>query len=137
MFGISRGTGLAHIARATLDSIVQQVADVAEAMTDDLGRAPSIMRVDGGAASNNALLQDQADILGTAVERPVVTETTALGAAGLAGLAVGYWKDQAEIGANWAIDRRFEPTMDDAERLKRRRRWAKAVDRVRGWAAEP
>ena len=137
MFGITRGTGLAHIARATLDSIVQQVADVVEAMTDDAGTAPSIMRVDGGAASNNALLQDQADMLGTAVERPVVTETTALGAAGLAGLAVGYWKDQAEVAANWALDRRFEPVMGDDERLKRRRRWAKAVDRVRGWASEP
>lgn len=137
IFGITRGTGLAHIARATLDSIVQQVADVVEAMTDDIGTAPSIMRVDGGAAANNALLQDQADILGTAVERPVVTETTALGAAGLAGLAVGYWKNLEEFGATWALDRRFEPATGDAERLKRRRRWAMAVDRVRGWAADP
>ena len=95
------------------------------------------MRVDGGAAANNALLQDQADILGTAVERPVVTETTALGAAGLSGLAVGYWKNLEEFGATWALDRRFEPATGDAERLKRRRRWAMAVDRVRGWAIEP
>ncbi len=136
IFGITRGTALGHIARATLDSIVQQVADVAEAMAGDPGAPATVMRVDGGAAANDALLQAQADLLGVAVERPVVTETTALGAASVAGLAVGYWSGIEEVRANWALDRRFEPRMDADDRAARRRRWAKAVDRVRGWASE-
>lgn len=136
IFGITRGTQLGHIARATLDSIVQQVADVAEAMAGDPGGPAAVMRVDGGAAANDGLLQAQADLLGVAVERPVVTETTALGAASLAGLAVGYWSGLDELRSNWALDRRFEPGMDALERLARRRRWAKAVNRVRGWASE-
>ena len=136
IFGITRGTELGHIARATLDSIVQQVADVVEAMAADTDRMPATMRVDGGAAINDALLQDQADLLGIAVERPVVVETTALGAACLAGLAIGFWKTEDELRSNWALDRRFEPMMDGAERAKRRRRWGRALDRVRGWASD-
>ncbi|TAL09478.1 MAG: glycerol kinase GlpK, partial [Chloroflexota bacterium] len=148
IFGITRGTELGHIARATLDSIVQQVADVVEAMTidtvapSDAGAAPAsqaasaALRVDGGAAANDALLQDQADLLGIAVERPGVIETTALGAASLAGLAIGYWPDLDALRANRVIDRRFEASADAAERAARRRRWAKAVGRVRGWALD-
>ncbi len=136
ILGITRGTELGHIARATLDSIVQQVADVVEAMAADTDRMPATMRVDGGAAINDALLQDQADLLGIAVERPVVVETTALGAACLAGLAIGFWKTEDDLRSNWALDRRFEPMMDGAERAKRRRRWGKAIDHVRGWASD-
>lgn len=142
IFGITRGTGLAHIARATLDSIVQQVADVVEAMAADPGTTPgsgptpAAIRVDGGAATNDGLLQDQADLLGIAVERPAVIETTALGAASLAGLAIGYWPDLDALRTNRAVDRRFEPASDAGERAARRRRWAKAVGRVRGWALD-
>ena len=136
ILGITRGTELGHIARATLDSIVQQVADVVEAMASDTGRMPATMRVDGGAAINDGLLQDQADLLGISVERPVVVETTALGAACLAGLAIGFWAGQDDLRENWVLDRRFEPSMPSAEREKRRRRWGRAVDRVRGWASE-
>ena len=116
IFGLTRGTELGQIARATLDSIVQQVADVVEAMAGDTASAVDGLRADGGAAANDGLLQAQADLLGVAVERPVVTETTALGAACLAGLAVGYWSGLDEIRSNWALDRRFEPGMDALER---------------------
>ncbi|MBI2762706.1 MAG: glycerol kinase GlpK [Chloroflexi bacterium] len=136
ILGITRGTELGHIARATLDSIVQQVADVVEAMAADTDRPPLSMRVDGGAVVNDALLQAQADLLGIPVERPVVAETTALGAASLAGLATGFWTGLDELRSKWALDRRFEPVMDTADRARRRRRWARAVDRVRGWAIE-
>lgn len=190
IFGITRGTELGHIARATLDSIVQQVADVVEAMMPDSGMTPdsgttagsgtrpdsgtkpgsetkpgsgttvgsgttlgsetkpgsgtrpaagtrpTAIRVDGGAAANNGLLQDQADLLGIAVERNAVIETTALGAASLAGLAIGYWPDLDALRTNRAVDRRFEPASDAGERAARRRRWAKAVGRVRGWALD-
>ncbi|HET9435507.1 MAG TPA: glycerol kinase GlpK [Candidatus Limnocylindrales bacterium] len=135
VFGITRGTGLAEIARATLDGIAQQVADVVEAMAADTGRPLSGLRVDGGAAANDGLMALQADLLDLPVERPVVTETTALGAASLAGLAVGFWRDLDELRANWALDRRFEPSMAGERRADLRARWARAVDRVRGWAA--
>ena len=115
--GLTRGTTRAHVARATLESIALQVADVLEAMAADAGTSVDGLRVDGGAAANDLLLQLQADLLGVPVERPVVAETTALGAAYLAGLAVRYWADRAEIESNWALDRRFEP--DDVRRSTR------------------
>jgi len=102
-------------------------------MDADAGGRLASLRVDGGASGNNGLLQLQADLLDLPVERPVVAETTALGAAYLAGLAVGFWRDTAELQANWALDRRFEPGMGPDERARGRRRWARAVDRVRGW----
>jgi glycerol kinase len=135
ILGITRGTGLAEIARATLDSIAYQVGDVLQAMTADMGERVATLRADGGAAANDALLVFQADLLGVPVERPVVTETTALGAAYLAGLAVGFWEDVAELEATWSLDRRFEPSMAPAERDRLVRGWHRAVERTRGWAA--
>ena len=135
ILGLTRGTGLAEIARATIDSIAYQVGDVLDAMTSDTGSRIETLRADGGAAANDALLAFQADVLGVAVERPVVTETTALGAAYLAGLAVGFWDDVAELEATWALDRRFEPTMGATERERLVRGWHRAVERTRGWAA--
>ena len=133
ILGITRGTCLAHIAKATLDGIAHQVADVTEAMAADVGRPLAALRVDGGASANDALMQLQADLLDVPVERPVVAETTALGVACLAGLAVGFWRDTAELASKWALDRRFEPAMEGEERARGRRRWARAVDRARGW----
>ncbi len=134
ILGITRGTGLAEIARATLESIAQQVADVAGAMAADTERPLATLRVDGGAARNDGLLQLQADLLDLTVERPMVPETTALGAAYLAGLAVGFWSGPEEVRDHWALDRRFEPSMRSADRAERRQIWARAVERVRGWA---
>ena len=136
ILGITRGTGLGHIARATLEAIAHQVVDVVQAMEADIGQRLLAIRVDGGASRNDDLLRLQADLLDIAVERPLVGETTALGAAYLAGLAIGYWSGTAEIAANRALDRRFEPSMSATERGARRRTWAKGVDRVRGWATE-
>jgi len=135
ILGITRGTGLAEIARATLDGIAHQVADVVEAMAADTGTALETLRADGGAAANDGLLQLQADLLDLPVERPVVAETTALGAACLAGLAVGFWRDTSELESNWALDRRFEPAMATERRATMRRTWARAVERARGWAS--
>jgi glycerol kinase len=137
ILGITRGTELGHIARATLEAIAHQVADVVEAMAADTGQPLTTLRVDGGASLNDALLQLQADLLDLVIERPVVAETTALGAACLAGLAIGMWTGTNEIAANWALERRFEPSMAASDRAAARRTWARAVDRVRGWAAEP
>ena len=131
--GITRGTGLAELARATLESIAFQVADVIEAMAADAGDRLQVLRVDGGAAANDLLLQLQADVLGVPVERPVVTETTALGAAYLAGLAVGYWDGLDDIESNWALERRFEPSMSADRRRSMLHDWHRAVDRARGW----
>jgi glycerol kinase len=127
--GLTRGTTRAHLARATLESIALQVADVLEAMAADAGARIATLRVDGGAAANDLLLQLQADLLGVPVERPVVAETTALGAAYLAGLAVGYWSGTDEIAANWALDRRFEPSMSDDRRRSILGGWRDAVAR--------
>ena len=135
ILGLTRGTGLAEIARATIESIAYQVRDVIEAMDADVGQRVATLRVDGGAAANDALLAFQADILDVPVERPAVTETTALGAAYLAGLAVGFWSDLAEIEANWALDRRFEPTMAPDQREQLMRGWRRAVERAKGWAS--
>jgi glycerol kinase len=131
--GITRGTGLAEIARATLESIAFQVADVLDAMAADAGGRVDVLRVDGGAAANDMLLQLQADILGVPVERPVVAETTALGAAYLAGLATGYWSSLDDLTANWALERRFEPHLSDDRRASMLAGWHRAVERSRGW----
>ena len=133
--GLTRGTTAAHLARAALEGIALQVADVVDAMSRDSGVPLAELRVDGGAARNDLLMQLQADLLGVSVVRPQITETTALGAAYLAGLAVGVWPDQATIGALWREDRRFEPRLAEALRGELRERWAAAVERARGWAA--
>ena len=133
MVGISRGTTAAHIARAALEGIALQVADVMDALRDDSGLALSELRVDGGAASNDLLMQSQADILGATVVRPRVTETTALGAAYLAGLAVGLWPDQQSLSEMWRADESFEPQMPDAQRDEMRHTWTRAVERSRSW----
>jgi glycerol kinase len=131
--GITRGTGRAEIARATLESIAFQVADVLEAMAADAGEGLRALRVDGGAAANDLLLQLQADLLGVPVERPVVAETTAVGAAYLAGLAIGYWHGLDDIASNWALDRRFDPSMSDDRRRSMLHDWHRAVERSGGW----
>ncbi|MBS0320037.1 MAG: glycerol kinase GlpK [Proteobacteria bacterium] len=129
--GLTRGTTDAHIARAALESIAFQSADVLAAMQKDAGIALAELRVDGGATANNLLMQFQADVLGVPVVRPRVTETTALGAAYLAGLAVGFWRDAREVAANWQVDRRFEPAMSRDEAAARMEAWSRAVARVR------
>jgi len=131
--GLTRGTGVGHVARAAVESMAYQTRDVLDAMQRDAGIRLAQLKVDGGAAVNDALLQFQADILGVAVARPVVTETTALGAAYLAGLAVGYWQDQADIARNWALDRAFTPAMPVGRRESLYAGWQKAVERARGW----
>lgn len=133
MFGLTRGTTSGHLARAALESMAFQTRDLIEAMERDSGVALSMLKVDGGASVNNALLQFQADILDVEVQRPVVSETTALGAAYLAGLAVGYWNDTSDVTKNWAIDREFRAAMDESERDKRCRRWSMAVSRTLDW----
>ena len=131
--GITRGTTAAHFARAALESIAYQVADILDVMQADSGVHVHEMRADGGAAANNLLLQFQADLLRIPVVRPKVTETTALGAAYLAGLAVGYWKGQDDVRAHWQIDRVFEPRMSQDQARHRRRRWTEALQRSRDW----
>ncbi len=131
--GITRGTTAAHIARAALESIAYQVSDLLDAMAADAGIGLKELRVDGGAATNNTLMQFQADVLGVPVVRPVITETTALGAAYLAGLAVGYWPSVDAISGQWKVDRRFEPTMRKAEAGTLRERWSDALGRSKGW----
>lgn len=131
--GITRGTTAAHIARATLEGIAFQVADVLTAMEKDAGIDVQELRVDGGAAANNLLMQLQADLLQAPTVRPAVTETTALGAAYLAGLAVGYWEDADEISAQWELDARFEPQIEPAASEMRRGQWLRALERSRGW----
>ena len=131
--GLTRGTTAAHIARAALEGIAFQVADVLEVMHKDSGIALHQLRVDGGACANNLLMQFQADILRVPVVRPKVVETTALGAAYLAGLAVGFWKDRAAVQASWQTDRVFEPAKSADEVAHRRRRWDEALKRAREW----
>ena len=131
--GITRGTKAAHIARAALESIAYQVADLLDAMAADAGIALTELRVDGGAATNDMLMQFQADLLGVPVVRPAVTETTALGAAYLAGVAVGYWSSLDAITGQWKVDRRFEPAMPRAAATARRERWSAALARSKGW----
>jgi glycerol kinase len=136
IIGITRGTKAAHIARAALDSIAFQVADLAEAMRSDAGGSLVELRVDGGASVNDTLLQLQADFLQLPVVRPKVTETTALGAAYLAGLATGVWKDRGAVADHWQIDRRFEPKMPADRAAKLRARWSEAVERSKHWATK-
>ena len=124
---------MAHFARAAVEAMAYQTRDVLDAMQKDAGLRLSVLRVDGGAAVNDVLLQFQADLLGVPVRRPVVTETTALGAAYLAGLAVGYWSDQADVTRSWALDREFTPTMCADERERLYCGWKKAVARAREW----
>ena len=131
--GLTRGANRNHIVRATLESIAYQTRDVLQAMQDDSGIMLKALKVDGGAVANNFLMQFQADILGVPVDRPMVTETTAMGAAFLAGLAVGFWKDKAEIAANWKVDRTFKPAMPEAARTHLYMGWKKAVERSRHW----
>ena len=133
--GMTRGTTAAHIARAALESIAFQVADVIDAMAADAPEPLVELRVDGGAARNDLLMQDQADVLGVPVVRPAVTETTALGAAYLAGLAVGVWAGPDDVAAHWRESRRFEPASDPAGVAHRRDRWRAAVARAKGWSA--
>lgn len=143
IFGITRGTTAAHLARATLEAIAFEVRDVVDVMTAEAGSGPGsgpgsgsgfVLRVDGGAAANDLLMQIQADQLQQPVERPVVAETTAMGAAFLAGLATGVWSSTSEIAATWRLDRRFEPgPRDDAGHA----RWREAVRRSLGWARDP
>ena len=134
--GLTRGTTAGHIARATLESMAFQSADVVKAMESDSATPLEELRVDGGACVNNLLMQFQSDVLGVPVVRPKVSETTALGAAYLAGLAVGFWKNQDEIAGQWAVDRRFEPKMSVSQRATLRATWAKAVERAKAWAEQ-
>jgi glycerol kinase len=133
VYGITRGTRAAHLARAALESMAFQTRDLVEAMRHDAHVAPAVLKVDGGAAVNNTLLQFQADILDAQVQRPVVFETTALGAAYLAGLAVGFWDDEAELQQHWKVDRTFSPAMVSDIRSRLCQRWARAVQRTLGW----
>ncbi len=135
MIGISRGTTRGHIARAALEGIAFQTLDVLEAMKKDTQMNYTGIRVDGGASNNNLLMQFQADILNTPVERPMITETTALGAAYLAGLATGFWKDIDEIKKQWRIDRRFTPEMDQKKAAKQILKWKDAVSRAQSWVS--
>ncbi len=133
MFGLTRGSGITHIARAALESIAFQSADVLTAMEKDAGLKLTELRVDGGATANNLLMQIQADLLGVPVVRPKVLETTALGAAYLAGLAVGFWKDAGDIQRNWQVDRVFEPTLSRDRAAEMMAGWTKAVERSKRW----
>jgi glycerol kinase len=131
IFGLTRGSSRSHLIRATLESVAYQTKDVLDVMERDSGIQLKTLRVDGGMVRNNFLMQFQSDLLGAKVERPVVQETTALGAAYLAGLAVGYWKDEADIATNWQLDRSFEPQMPENEAARLYRGWQKAVEAAR------
>ena len=136
IIGLTRGTGQAHIVRAALEAIAYQSADLVFAMASDCGQKPRELRVDGGASANQFLMQFQADVLNCHVVRPAVIETTALGAALMAGLAVGVWKDMDDIRRVWKMDLSLAPQMDDATREKILAGWHKAVDRTRRWMEE-
>ncbi len=132
--GLTRGSGRAQIVRATLESIAYQTRDVLEAMRADSGLDLQALRVDGGAVRNDFLMQFQADILGVPVQRPAITETTALGAAYLAGLATGFWSSQGQLAHQWAVEKTFEPQMSADERDALYSGWQRAVERARSWA---
>ena len=133
ILGLSRGSTAGHLARAALDAMAYQTRDVLDAMQKDAGIRLAELKVDGGASVNHQLMQFQADMLGVPVRRPVVAETTALGAAYLAGLAVGYWTDPADVARNWALDHEYRPNMPAAERERSYARWQEAVERAKGW----
>ncbi|MCB6203599.1 glycerol kinase GlpK [Extibacter muris] len=136
MVGLTRGVNKYHIIRATLESLAYQVNDVLKAMEADSGIHLSALKADGGASANDFLMQTQADLSGAPVNRPRCVETTAMGAAYLAGLAVGYWKDKEDVVKNWAIDRTFEPQIAEEERAKRIKGWNKAVTYAYNWAKD-
>jgi len=131
--GLTRGSNRKHLVRAALESIAYQARDVLDAMTRDSGIKPGVLRVDGGAARNDFLCQFQADILGVPIERPATTETTALGAAYLAGLATGFWRDESELKTQLKIERRFEPAMEASRREELCAGWRRALERAKGW----
>ncbi|MFZ5969656.1 MAG: glycerol kinase GlpK [Bacillota bacterium] len=134
--GLTRGANRNHIVRATLESIAYQTRDVLQAMQEDSGIELQALKVDGGAVANNFLMQFQADVLGVPVDRPEVTETTALGAAYLAGLAVGFWNDKAEIAKKWNVDKTFTPAMEEEAKETKYKGWKKAVERALKWESE-
>ncbi|MDF3019174.1 MAG: glpK [Steroidobacteraceae bacterium] len=134
LIGLTRGSTRAHVARAAVESIAFQSADLIEAMQQDCPQPLTELRVDGGAARNNLLLQFQADLLGVPVLRPVNTETTAFGAAAFAGLGVGFWQSQEQLASLWRLDQRFEPRLSRDQVATRRARWHQAIERSRGWA---
>ncbi|HEX9202300.1 MAG TPA: FGGY-family carbohydrate kinase, partial [Acidobacteriaceae bacterium] len=131
--GLTRGSNAGHIARAALESIAFQSAELLHAMERDSGRSSKELRVDGGAAADDLLMQFQADLLGVPVVRPRVLETTALGAAYLAGLATGVWASREEIAKQWKVAKRFEPKMKREEAERRMEEWKRALERARGW----
>jgi glycerol kinase len=135
IFGLTRGTTKSHLIRATLESLAYQTRDVLDAMEKDSGTSLKTLRVDGGASANNLIMQFQADILNVPVERPSIIETTALGAAYLAGIAIGYWS-QEELDAKWQLDTAFQPQMGAEEREKLYKGWQKAVKRTMDWEKE-
>jgi glycerol kinase len=132
--GLTRGSTAGHLARATLESMAYQSADLVHAMEADAGLRLTELRVDGGASVNNGLMQFQCDLLNVRVVRPRVSETTALGAAYLAGLATGVWKNRAELSTHWEAERRFEPCLAEEKRKQLVAGWTKAVERAKGWA---
>ena len=134
ILGITRGTNRNHLARAALESMAYQTRSVIECMAWDSGFRPDVLRVDGGAARNTFLCQFQADILDLPVERPATAESTALGAAYLAGLATGFWKDEEELAHQFKVERRFEPAMASSRRDELYGGWQRAVERAKGWA---
>ena len=134
--GLTRGCSQEHFIRATLESIAYQTADVLWAMEQDLGRPLQGLKVDGGASANDFLMQFQADIVGSRVQRPRCIETTALGAAYLAGLATGYWRDLEEIRENWQLGREFVPRMEERRRLELKKGWKRAVRCALTWAED-
>ena len=134
--GITRGVNKCHIVRATLESLAYQTNDVLQAMKADSGIELATLKVDGGASANNLLMQIQSDIINAPVNRPQCVETTAMGAAYLAGLAVGYWSSKEDVIKNWAIDRTFEPSIGAEERAAKVAGWNKAVKYSFGWAKE-
>jgi glycerol kinase len=136
LLGMTRGTTRAHLARAVLESMCYQTRDVVEAMERDSGISLKELRCDGGASANSFLMQFQSDILGVPVEVPKVSETTALGAAYLAGLATGFWRSREELAKKWQLSRRYAPSMDDATRNGLQSRWLKAVEHAKGWASD-
>ena len=137
ILGITRGTTAAHLARAALESMAYQTRDLIEAMQKDAGIHLSELKVDGGASLNDLLMQFQADILNTRIQRPVVAETTALGAAYLAGLEVGFWQDTGDVERNWALDRQFDPGQNEAWRESNYRGWQRAIERSKQWESCP
>ena len=133
ILGLTRGTGRSHIIRAALEAIAYQTNDVLQAMVEDSGQTLTELKVDGGACRNNFLMQFQADIINCAVKRPAITETTALGVAYLAGLAVGYWNSKEEIAQRWHVEQQFTPQMPHTVREENCRGWQKAVGRAKQW----